>query len=231
MSLQQSPSTSEYTKLQQSGRCDTDAVLELPAGSLAAPSAAAAAQQLSALCLSTKVIQPQQPLLESFDLNGVVELIKAGRAQRIVVMAGAGISVSAGIPDFRSPGTGLYSQLQRFSLPWPEAVFDLRYFRHNPKPFCMLAKELWPGYHKHAPTPTHHFLRLLHEKGLLMTVFSQNVDGLEQIAVCQQTRWSMHMAPLMVPTALTASSPAASMQSRLQCMMTRCRLAAAVEGS
>jgi NAD-dependent SIR2 family protein deacetylase len=48
--------------------------------------------------------------------------------------------VSAGIPDFRSPGTGLYSQLQRFDLPWPEAVFDLRYFRHNPKPFCMLAK-------------------------------------------------------------------------------------------
>lgn len=54
--------------------------------------------------------------------------------------AGAGISVSAGIPDFRSPGTGLYSQLQRFNLPWREAVFDVRYFRHDPKPFCMLAK-------------------------------------------------------------------------------------------
>jgi NAD-dependent SIR2 family protein deacetylase len=53
---------------------------------------------------------------------------------------GAGISVSAGIPDFRSPGTGLYSQLQRYDLPWPEAVFDIRYFRHNPQPFCMLAK-------------------------------------------------------------------------------------------
>jgi hypothetical protein len=53
------------------------------------------------------------------------------------------------------------------------------------RPTCALLshlQELWPGYHKHAPTPTHHFLRLLHEKGLLMTVFSQNVDGLEQIA-------------------------------------------------
>lgn len=43
-------------------------------------------------------------------------------------------------------------------------------------------QELWPGYHKHAPTPAHHFMRLLHDKGLLHTVFTQNIDGLEQIA-------------------------------------------------
>ena len=53
---------------------------------------------------------------------------------------GAGVSVSAGIPDFRSPGTGLYSQLARFKLPTPEAVFEMGYFRRNPKPFHMLAK-------------------------------------------------------------------------------------------
>lgn len=44
------------------------------------------------------------PLLPSLDLEGVAALIKSGRARRIVVMAGAGISVSAGIPDFRTPG-------------------------------------------------------------------------------------------------------------------------------
>jgi NAD-dependent SIR2 family protein deacetylase len=55
-------------------------------------------------------------------------------------MAGAGISVSAGIPDFRSPGSGLYSRLQHLDLPWPEAVFDIRFFKHNPRPFYMLAK-------------------------------------------------------------------------------------------
>jgi NAD-dependent SIR2 family protein deacetylase len=45
-----------------------------------------------------------------------------------------------------------------------------------------LRQELWPAVDKHAPTATHHFLRLLHDKGLLATVFSQNIDGLEQIA-------------------------------------------------
>jgi NAD-dependent SIR2 family protein deacetylase len=84
--------------------------------------------------------QQQQSLLSSCDLAGIAQYIASGRARNIVVMAGAGISVTAGIPDFRTPGTGLYSQLQRFQLPWPEAVFDIRFFRHNPKPFYLLAK-------------------------------------------------------------------------------------------
>lgn len=51
---------------------------------------------------------------------------------------------AAGIPDFRSPGTGLYDNLQKYNLPEPQAVFHIGYFRQNPKPFCMLAKELYP---------------------------------------------------------------------------------------
>jgi NAD-dependent SIR2 family protein deacetylase len=84
--------------------------------------------------------QQQHSPLSSCDLAGIAQYIASGRARNIVVMAGAGISVAAGIPDFRTPGTGLYSQLQRFQLPWPEAVFDIRFFRHNPKPFYLLAK-------------------------------------------------------------------------------------------
>eukprot|EP00878_Enallax_costatus_P000427 GHUV01000518.1.p1 GENE.GHUV01000518.1~~GHUV01000518.1.p1 ORF type:complete len:441 (+),score=166.21 GHUV01000518.1:233-1555(+) len=121
-----------------------------------------------------------QPLLSSCDLAGIADHILSGKARRIVIMAGAGISVSSGIPDFRTPGTGLYSQLERFNLPWPEAVFDIRFFRHNPKPFYMLAKELFPG--GYMPTPAHYFMRLLHKKGLLLTAFTQNIDGLEQLA-------------------------------------------------
>src|SRR5689334_5276587 len=54
------------------------------------------------------LLLPPQPLLPSFDLEGIAQLILSGRVQRIVMMVGAGISVSAGIPDFRTPGTGLY---------------------------------------------------------------------------------------------------------------------------
>lgn len=47
------------------------------------------------------------------------------KGKRIIVMTGAGISVAAGIPDFRSPETGLYNKLQKYNLPRPEAIFEL----------------------------------------------------------------------------------------------------------
>ncbi|KAL4420564.1 hypothetical protein ABPG75_010220 [Micractinium tetrahymenae] len=123
---------------------------------------------------------PREPLLSSFDLHGVAELIQSGRVRRVMCMCGAGISVSAGIPDFRSPGSGLYHQLERYGLPHPEAVFELSYFRENPRPFFLLAKELFPG--NFLPTPTHYFMRLLHDKGLLLRCYTQNIDSLEHQA-------------------------------------------------
>ncbi|EDW83206.2 uncharacterized protein Dwil_GK22445 [Drosophila willistoni] len=100
--------------------------------------------------------------------------------KKIVTMVGAGISTSAGIPDFRSPGSGLYDNLKKYKLPHPTAIFDLDYFMKNPKPFFALAKELYPGSFE--PTPSHYFVRLLHEKGLLQRHYTQNIDTLDQLA-------------------------------------------------
>ena len=81
-------------------------------------------------------------------------------------------SCNAGIPDFRTPGTGLYDNLQKYNLPVPEAVFDLGFYQNNPSPFVQLASELWPGL-KHSPTVTHSFIALLEKKGMLLRNYTQ----------------------------------------------------------
>ncbi|XP_006817022.1 NAD-dependent protein deacetylase sirtuin-2-like, partial [Saccoglossus kowalevskii] len=100
--------------------------------------------------------------------------------KNIVVLTGAGISTSAGIPDFRSPESGLYDNLQKYNLPNPQAIFEIGYFKENPEPFFTLAKELYPGSFK--PTICHYFIKLLSDKNLLLRNYTQNVDSLERIA-------------------------------------------------
>lgn len=97
-------------------------------------------------------------------------------------MAGAGISTSAGIPDFRSPVTGLYSRLKEYNLPYPEALFDISYFKENPSAFYTLFEELYPDGTKYRPTLTHTFFRLLDKKKKLLRVFTQNIDTLEHLS-------------------------------------------------
>ncbi|KAF9905479.1 NAD-dependent protein deacetylase sirtuin-2 [Lobosporangium transversale] len=123
--------------------------------------------------------EPRTRILKDNTLESVVEYIKEGKAKNIIVMTGAGISTAAGIKDFRSPGTGLYNDLKRFNLPYPEAVFDISFFRNNPSPFYRLAKELLPG--RYRPTLTHYLLPLLAKKGLLLRSYTQNIDMLERL--------------------------------------------------
>ena len=80
-----------------------------------------------------------------------------------------------------------YDNLAKYDLPYPEAVFDLDFYRRNPKPFLGLAKEIWPGQ-VHSPTLTHSFVSLLHKKSLLLRNYSQNIDGLEYLANLPQAR-------------------------------------------
>ncbi|KZT12086.1 NAD-dependent deacetylase sirtuin-2 [Laetiporus sulphureus 93-53] len=119
-------------------------------------------------------------ILEARNLPSVAKYMKSEECKNIFIMLGAGVSTSAGIPDFRSPETGLYANLARLNLPYPEAVFEISFFREDPIPFYTLARELLPG--RFRPTPTHSFVRLLADHGLLHTCFTQNIDTLERRA-------------------------------------------------
>ncbi|MCI4390671.1 hypothetical protein PGIGA_G00125320 [Pangasianodon gigas] len=135
---------------------------------------------LRSLFSRTLGLSPGEKVLDELSLDGVARYIQSGKCKNIVCMVGAGISTSAGIPDFRSPGTGLYSNLQKYNLPYPEAIFQIDYFKKHPEPFFALARELYPGQFK--PTVCHYFIKMLKDKGLLKRCYSQNIDTLERVA-------------------------------------------------
>ncbi|OLN85149.1 NAD-dependent protein deacetylase hst1 [Colletotrichum chlorophyti] len=99
------------------------------------------------------------------------------RSQNIIVLTGAGISTSLGIPDFRSKGTGLYSQLEHLGLNDPQEVFDISVFKQDPTIFYTVAKDILPSTNRF--TPTHAFISMLQKKGKLLTNYTQNIDNLE----------------------------------------------------
>lgn len=100
--------------------------------------------------------------------------------KKVIFMVGAGVSTSSGIPDFRSPKTGLYHNLSKLNLPYAEAVFDIDFYENNPKPFYLLAKELYPGNFE--PSKFHHLMKLLDTKGFLHRIYTQNIDTLERMS-------------------------------------------------
>lgn len=72
-------------------------------------------------------------------------------SKNILVLSGAGISVSCGIPDFRS-SRGIYATLKQTfpDLPHPTAMFDIGYFKAKPQPFYSFAKVLVSFYKQKA---------------------------------------------------------------------------------
>jgi len=137
-------------------------------------------QHFLALLLSGPEFSPPRHRLRHVtSLHDAVRLLRVSK--RILVLTGAGISVSCGIPDFRSKD-GLYSRVAKVfpELRDPQSVFDIRLFRRDPRAFFLTAKELYPG--QFAPSLSHKFIRRLESRGQLLRNYSQNIDTLEQIA-------------------------------------------------
>ncbi|KHN85535.1 NAD-dependent protein deacetylase sir-2.1 [Toxocara canis] len=111
--------------------------------------------------------------------DDAVELFR--RSRRILVLTGAGVSVSCGIPDFRSKD-GIYARLRIDfpDLPDPTAMFDINYFVQNPKPFFEFAREIFPGQFE--ASICHYFIKVLEIEGKLLRNYTQNIDTLEQVA-------------------------------------------------
>ncbi|XP_062927603.1 NAD-dependent protein deacetylase sirtuin-1 isoform X2 [Mobula hypostoma] len=112
-------------------------------------------------------------------LEDVVRILKDSK--KIMVLTGAGVSVSCGIPDFRSRD-GIYARLAVDfpDLPDPHAMFDIEYFRKDPRPFFKFAKEIYPGQFQ--PSLCHKFIALLDKQERLLRNYTQNIDTLEQVA-------------------------------------------------
>ena len=111
-------------------------------------------------------------------LTKLATLLKDRSCKDIIIMAGAGISTASGIPDFRSPGTGLYYNTSKYNVSCPTDVFDLKYFNKNPYPFMDIIRDFIKT--EKDPNATHGFCKLLETKGLLLRMYTQNIDGLEK---------------------------------------------------
>jgi NAD-dependent SIR2 family protein deacetylase len=100
--------------------------------------------------------------------------------KKILFMVGAGISTSAGIPDFRS-NTGLFKQLQdKYNLSSPEEFFQKTTFLKNPMYFYEFTKLF--DLSKVNATISHKFMNFLTSKNMVKFIFTQNIDGLEKKA-------------------------------------------------
>ncbi|ORZ05348.1 DHS-like NAD/FAD-binding domain-containing protein [Lobosporangium transversale] len=128
-----------------------------------------------------KLLRRRQKLQHVNTLEDVVSLLKSSK--QIMVLTGAGVSVSCGIPDFRSED-GIYSRLSEFELDDPQQMFDLEFFRERPQIFYSFAREIFPS--NFTPSPSHYFIKLLEDQGKLLRNYTQNIDTLEQKAGIQK---------------------------------------------
>jgi len=93
-----------------------------------------------------------------------------GEADSVVALTGAGISVPSGIPDFRSPGTGLWANVN------PMEVAHIDVFRRDPARFWSFYGQRFQTLGDKRPNRAHAALVELERAGLLDAVITQNID-------------------------------------------------------
>jgi NAD-dependent deacetylase len=93
-------------------------------------------------------------------------------AGSVVALTGAGISVPSGIPDFRSPGTGLWANVD------PMEVAHIDAFHRDPERFWRFYGERFQTLEHKQPNRAHFALAELERAGLLHAVITQNIDRL-----------------------------------------------------
>jgi len=104
----------------------------------------------------------------------LAELIR--EAGSVVALTGAGISVPSGIPDFRSPGTGVWANVD------PMEVAHIDVFRRDPERFWAFYGERFASLRDKRPNGAHAVLSELERRGRLDAVITQNIDGLHRAA-------------------------------------------------
>jgi NAD-dependent deacetylase len=116
---------------------------------------------------------------ESMDkrISQVADLLRAARYA--VALTGAGVSTASGIPDFRSPGSGLWEQVD------PYEVASLDGFRRRPAAYFAWVRPMARLIRDAQPNPAHLALAELERRSLLKAIITQNIDGLHQTAGSQ----------------------------------------------
>jgi len=107
-------------------------------------------------------------------VDRLAELVRGAR--RVVALTGAGISVPSGIPDFRSPGTGLWANVD------PMEVAHIDAWRRDPERFWRFYGHRFHVLEDKAPNRAHAALVELERRGRLQAVVTQNIDMLHRKA-------------------------------------------------
>jgi len=113
-------------------------------------------------------------VIDEGKVNQVVKLIK--KSKYAIVLTGAGVSTGSGIPDFRTPGKGIWEKVDPFK------VTSITAFDENPQRFYYFYRPRIEMLSLVSPNPAHKAISQLEEMGYIHCLITQNIDNLHQRA-------------------------------------------------